>query len=186
MIRTPLLAIGFAAAIALAATGAEAQMSQPNTAASQMKAKPSKADSKFLTEAVQGDLAEVQAGKLAQQKGQADDVKKFGEMLVQDHSAHLKEAQDMAQQMDVTAPTEPSAGQKKGYDKLSKASDARFDREFKQAMIKDHKEAIAMYRKEAKGKGPLASFAQKTIPTLEKHLKTAEALGRAPATTGSR
>lgn len=194
MIRKPMLAIGLVAAFALAGTAAQAQMSpqggsagsQAGASGSQMQKKASKADQKFLTEAIEGDMAEVNMGKLAQQKGQADDVKKFGETLVQDHGQHLQKAQAMAQQMGVTPPTAPSAKQKSAYEKLNKASDSQFDREFKQAMIKDHKEDIAKYQKEAKSKGPLAEFAQQTVPTLQKHLQMAEALGRSAPTTGSR
>jgi putative membrane protein len=60
---------------------------------------------------------------------------------------------------------------------------AAFDREFKQAMVKDHREDIAKYKKEARSKGPLAEFAQQTVPTLEKHLQHAQALGQRGPTT---
>jgi putative membrane protein len=193
MIRTPMLAIGLAAAFALAATAAQAQSNTmpnatgtPAQSGAAMHKTASKADQKFLKDAIQGDLAEVQAGKLAQQKGQADDVKKFGETLEQDHSANLQKAQSLAQQMGVTPPTEPNANQKNVYDKLNKASDARFDRELKQAMIKDHKKDIADFQKHAKGKGEVVDFAQQTLPTLKKHLQMAQSLGKSPATTGSR
>jgi len=43
-------------------------------------------------------------------------------------------------------------------------------------MVTDHKEDIGKYQKEAKSKGPLADFAQQTLPTLQKHLQSAESL----------
>jgi putative membrane protein len=43
-------------------------------------------------------------------------------------------------------------------------------------MVTDHKKDIAKYEKEAKSKGPLADFAKETLPTLQHHLQTAEAL----------
>ena len=81
-----------------------------------------------------------------------------------------------AQQMGVTRPSEPNAKQKKMYDHLSSLSGPQFDRQFAQAMVSDHKEDIGKYQKEARSKGPLADFAQQTIPTLQKHLQTAESL----------
>jgi len=78
--------------------------------------------------------------------------------------------------MGVSPPTEPNAKQKKMYDQLSEMSGAQFDKEFAQHMIMDHKEDIGKYEKEAKSKGPLAQFAEQTIPTLQKHLQTAERL----------
>ena len=72
------------------------------------------------------------------------------------------------------------------YAKLEKLSGAAFDRESKQAMVKDHREDIAKYKKEARSKGPFAEFAQQTVPTLEKHVQHAQALGQRGPMTGSR
>jgi putative membrane protein len=48
---------------------------------------PAKSDTTFLTDAIQINLAEISVGDLAQQKGGSDDVKSFGKMLVDDHTA---------------------------------------------------------------------------------------------------
>jgi putative membrane protein len=135
-----------------------------------------KADQTFLEEAVQGDLAEINMGKLAQQKGQSQDVKNFGQMLEQDHGQHLQKAKQAAEQMGMTPPSEPNAKQKKMYDQLSSLSGPQFDRQFAQGMVTDHKEHIGKYEKQAKSKGPVADLAQQTLPTLQKHLQTAESL----------
>jgi putative membrane protein len=147
--------------------------------------KASKADQAFLKDAIEGDLAEVQMGQLAQQKGQSQDVKQFGQMLQQDHGQHLQQAQQMAQQMGVTPPTQPNAKQKAMHDHMSKMSGAQFDKAFAKDMVADHKKDIAKYQKEAKSKGPLAEFAQQTIPVLQKHLQTAQSLQNAGAAVGS-
>ena len=47
-----------------------------------------RADQKFIDDAIQGNLAEVQMGQLAQQKPQSQEVKSYGEMLVTDHQAN--------------------------------------------------------------------------------------------------
>ena len=123
MSRTTMLAVGMTAAMALGAAQAQAQTNNSNTMsppamnnssgnAAGMAHKASKADQHFLTEAMQGDMAEVQMGKLAQQKGQSEDVKQFGQMLEQDHSQHLQQAEQQAQQLGVTAPQGPNAKQK--------------------------------------------------------------------------
>jgi len=192
----PILAIGFAAALltgtayaqtatqtAPATPTAKPAASTPSQTGTQQKA--SKADQSFLKEAIEGDMAEVKVGQLAQEKGQSQDVKQFGQMLQQDHGQHLTQAQQQAQQIGVTAPTQPNAKQKAMYDKLSKLSGAQFDKAFAQGMVKDHKEDIAKYQKEAKSKGPLAQFAQQTLPVLQKHLQTAQSLQHAGAAVGS-
>jgi putative membrane protein len=78
----------------------------------------------------------------------------------------------------LSIPVEPNAEQKQMYERLSKMSGAQFDKEFAQHMVDDHKQDIGKYQEEAKSKGPLAAFAQETLPTLQKHLQTAESLSR--------
>jgi len=43
-------------------------------------------------------------------------------------------------------------------------------------MVKDHREDIAKFEKKAKEKNSVGAFAEQTVPTLQKHLKTAQAL----------
>lgn len=135
------------------------------------------ADQKFIKEAIQGNLAEVQMGQLAQQNGQSQGVKDFGQMLQTDHGQANTQAQSVAQSMNVTPPTEPSAKQRKDYDKMSKMNGAAFDKAFAQHMIADHKKDIAAYQKESKSKNQqVAGYASQSLPTLQKHLQTAQSL----------
>jgi putative membrane protein len=136
-----------------------------------------KASEKFIKEAIQGNLAEVAVGKLAQQKGANEGVRSFGAMLVSDHSAANDKALSVAQSMGMSPPTEPTAKQKATYDRLSKLSGAQFDREFAKAMVQDHQNDIREFEKEAKKTNdPAAEFAKSTLPTLHKHLEEAQAL----------
>ena len=146
-----------------------------------------KADSTFVKKAIEGNLAEVQMGQLAQQKGASQPVRDFGVMLAKDHSDANQQAMALAQQVGVTAPSGPNAEQKKMYDKLSKLSGNTFDREFAKAMVADHKKDIREYQKEAKSKDAnVAKYAQATLPHLEQHLKAAESLNQtAQAPAGS-
>ena len=58
-----------------------------------------KASEKFIKDAIQGNLAEVAVGKLAQQKGASQGVRSFGAMLVSDHGAANEKAMSVAQTM---------------------------------------------------------------------------------------
>jgi len=182
-----MLAASLAIAVLFATAGLQAQTAkQPadqstQTARDSAKrtvgmAKASAADQRFVIGAAQADMAEVAIGKLAQQNGGSADVKSFGQMLEQDHGQHLQKAKDLAQQLGVNPPSGPSAAQKAIYDKLAKLNGAAFDKQFAAAMIKDHKEDVAKFAKEAKSKGPVAGFAQETVPVLQKHLQTAQSL----------
>lgn len=193
MTHKPMLAIGLAAAFALAAPAAFAQMSPqggtPSAPAQKNAAAPNtkmnKADERFLTEAMQGDLAEVQMGELAQQKGGNDRVKEFGQTLAKDHGDHSQKLQQLGQQMGMTLPSEPSARQKADHDRLSRLSGAQFDRAFAKHMIEDHRKDISKYQAEAKKSGPIGDMAKQTVPTLQHHLQMAEDLSKPAPTTGS-
>lgn len=177
MKRQMVMASAFVAAAALTASIAQAQTETNKAPPAQTNnSQTKKADQRFMNEAIQGDLSEINMGKLAQQKGESQGIKKFGQMLEQDHGQHLQQAKGTAQQLGLTAPTQPNAKQKETYNRLSKVSGAQFDKQFAQDMVNDHKEDIAAYQKEVKSEGPLADFALQTVPTLQKHLQTAQSL----------
>lgn len=74
--------------------------------------KADKDSQKFIKAAIEGNIAEVDVGKLAQEKGKSDAVKQFGAMLVKDHSAANEKAKQAASQIGVDPvpgfPTRPS------------------------------------------------------------------------------
>src|SRR3954469_2728588 len=135
--------------------------------------KPSQA---FLKKAIEGNYAEVEMGKLAQQNGQNENVKKFGQMLSDDHSAANQKAIDAAKSMGMTQPDGPNAKQKADYEKMSKMSGAQFDRDFATHMVVDHQKDIAEYKKEAKQADAAGEYAKAQLDTLQKHLETAKSL----------
>jgi putative membrane protein len=130
----------------------------------------------FIKKAIEGNFAEVEMGKLAQQNGQNEDVKKFGQMLADDHSAANQKASDAAKSINVTPPDGPNANQKADYDKLAKESGQRFDRAFASHMVMDHEKDIAEYKKEAKQSDAAGEYAKAQIPVLQKHLDAAKSL----------
>lgn len=167
MSKTVIVSLAFAAAL----TGSSYALAkdQPNQA--------------FIKKAIEGNLAEVAVGQLAQQKGGSDGVKSFGRQLETDHAAANQKAMSVASSLGVTPPKEPSKQQKETYQKLSKLSGAAFDREFIKEAVADHKKDIAEYEKEAKRQNdPAATYANETLPALHNHLQMAQSLGNPPKT----
>jgi putative membrane protein len=156
-------------------------MAQSSSASGQV----SPADKTFMNKAAQGGMAEVQLGQLATQKGQSDDVKKFGQRMVDDHSKANDQLKSIAGQKGVTLPTDLNAKDQALKTKLDGMSGAQFDHAYMQAMLKDHKEDIAEFKKEASsGKdSDVKNFASQTLPTLQQHLQMAEQV--APKTAGN-
>jgi putative membrane protein len=135
--------------------------------------KPSQA---FLKKAIEGNFAEVEMGKLARQNGQNDNVKKFGQTLIDDHSAANQKAMDAARSMGMTPPDGPNAKQKADYNKMSKMSGAQFDRDFATHMVMDHEKDIAEYKKGAKQPDAAGEYAKGQIDVLQSHLQAAKSL----------
>jgi putative membrane protein len=188
MMWKAVVAMGLAAAFALAG-GAQAQTPAPTSNASQAQAqKAGKGSQKFIKAAIEGNLAEVDVGKLAQEKGKSDAVKKYGEMLVTDHGKANEAAKTAAQQVGVEPPSGSSVGEKATYLKLKVLSGDAFDKSFANTMVSDHESDIREYQKAAKKTDAVGQYAESSLPTLRKHLQEAKALQRElkQQTTGSK
>lgn len=176
--RLSILSVCIGGAFAAASAGAAAQGTTASSGAASgaMASKMSSADKTFVQKATIGGLAEVELGKLAQQKGSSDQVKQFGSRMVEDHSKANDELKQIVSSQGLSAPTDLDAKHKSTMAKLDKLSGQQFDRAYMSDMVKDHKEDIALFRKESSsGKdSDLKSFAAKTLPTLEDHLKMAQ------------
>jgi putative membrane protein len=145
-----------------------------------------KSTQQFLTKAIEGNLAEVQMGELAQKNGENAEVKSFGQMLQQDHSAANQKAMDAAKKLGVNAPSAPNAKQKADYDKMAKLQGAAFDKAFAQHMVMDHKKDIAEYKKASTKGDDAGQYAKDSLPVLEKHLQTAQSLQKSAGNKSTR
>ncbi|HUO23824.1 MAG TPA: DUF4142 domain-containing protein [Caulobacteraceae bacterium] len=133
-------------------------------------------DKAFIKTAMMGDNAEVQMGKLAEEKGASQGVKDFGRMLETDHGMHKDKDVALASKLGVQPTDDVPLMAKMEKHKLEGLSGPKFDHAFVEGMIKDHKKDIGAYEKQTKAHGITAQFASDTLPTLNKHLQTAEGL----------
>jgi putative membrane protein len=134
-------------------------------------------DYEFLKNAIRGSESEVFLGRLAATNASRGDVKSFGQMLVDDHSKARDEATGLVQQMGMIATNAPNSEAGEERETLKQLKGEAFDKEFVRYMIEDHKKDIAAFRREASARpGPAKDFASRTLPTLQKHLDTAEGL----------
>ena len=182
--------LAIVAAPALAKQTPPPQQTTPQTAKQQSAppAQKAMADSTFVTKAAQGGMAEVEFGKLATEKASSDSVKQFGQRMVDDHSKANDELKSLAQQKNMTLPTEMNAKDKAEQDQLLKLSGEAFDRAYMRMMVEDHRRDVNEFRNESKaGKDPeVKAWAAKTLPTLEDHLKMAQETNRAVGTSGKK
>lgn len=138
-------------------------------------------DKDFVHEALEGGMAEVQMGQLAAQKGSSDDVKQFGQKMVQDHTQMTDQMKQVAQQLGVSEPKGLSKKDKAEVAKLSSLSGAEFDKAYIAAMVKDHKKDLSDFRAEAQNtQNPaVKQVAEQGAQVIDQHLQMAEQLAKA-------
>jgi len=136
-------------------------------------------DKQFIMKAAQSNIAEIAAGKMALSKATSADVKKFGQMMVDDHTRALKELDSIVRANKGPAlPAEPDPAHKQAAKEMEALSGKSFDAAYISSQLKDHKEAIALFEKESSTGTDAAvkSYAIKTLPHLRMHLEHAQSI----------
>lgn len=133
---------------------------------------------KFAVKAANGGMAEVELGKLAQQKATQKSIKNFGAMMVTDHTKANAELKGLAAEKNITLPDSVGEDMQKHITDLSKKTGKDFDKSYMDMMVSDHKDDISDFEDAAKNSkdSSFKTFAVKTLPTLYKHLGAAKAI----------
>lgn len=175
-ILSTLFVISFGAAMTLSAAAQEGRNASGKEMSAKQSAGTASSDAMFVKKAARGGLAEVELGQLAVQKASSEEVKKFGQRMVDDHGKANEQLKQVAAQEHIELPTEPGAQEKATKARLEKLSGEQFDKAYMSDMVKDHQKDVAEFARESKiAKDPaVKSFAQQTLPTLREHLKEAE------------
>lgn len=143
-------------------------------------ARADQASLQFIRQAIEGNLAEEKIGQLAEEKGASEQVRSFGAILKEDHTAANDEAVHAAKTLGVEVPREPSASEQALYMRLSKLSGEQFDKEFIKAMLEDHKKDVQKYEVAAQySNDTVGSYANDVLPKLRMHLQKVEELAKA-------
>lgn len=136
-------------------------------------------DQQFVDMAAQTDMIEANLGQLAQTSASDQGVKDYAQMLVTDHTSDYKQISDIAKQANLNVPSAIDAEHNKMMiTPFQKLNGAAFDHKYVADMVAGHTKAIEVYKKEAKdAESPsLKSYAEQTLPALEKHLSAAKDL----------
>ena len=152
----------------------QATTKQPPTApATQQLAKE---DMEFATKAAQGGLKEVKFGELAQQQAARDDVKQFGQRMVDDHGKASDQLKQIAQKKGIELPQQLSDEDQQKYAELQQKSGDEFDQAYTDEMVSDHEKDIDEFQEYVdQGNDPdLTSFAGQSLPMLKEHLQLAQ------------
>src|SRR5262249_45745432 len=123
-------------------------------------------------------IAEVKFAELALKRGQGDEVKKFAQHMIKDHTKANDQLKTIANSEKYTLSATMDPKHQDLYRKLTGLTGADFDREYILTQVKDHEKAVALFEQEAQnGKNmKLKDFAVKTLPTLREHLESVRRL----------
>ena len=146
---------------------------------------PSASDKKFVQEALEGGTAEVQLGQLALQKGNSDDVKQFGQRMVDDHTRLGDQMRQIAQKERITPPAGISMKDKALAARLKSLSGHSFDKAYIEAMVRDHRADLMAFKKEASTgtDSSLKDAASRGSEVISNHLHMIEDIAKSHSVT---
>lgn len=129
-------------------------------------------DAEFIAEAYYDGMKEIEAGKLAQQKGQSKEVKDLAAMMVKDHTAMGEKLKALATSKNITLKDSLST---EDMDEIrnTKKTGKDFDRWYAAEMVDDHEDAVEDFEKASKNaKDPeIKALATEGLPKLQHHLE---------------
>ncbi len=131
----------------------------------------------FIQEAALGGMMEMEAANWVLQKSKNEEVKKFAQMMITDHTKVGADLEKVAVNKGFQLPKTFTEEQQKNLDALKEFSGIGLDRMYMEMMVTEHIKTLALFRKGMSFQDvDLRAFANRAIPVLEKHYKTANEL----------
>jgi putative membrane protein len=132
----------------------------------------------WLNEAHQANLAEVDAGQLAETNASTAGIRSVGATLVRDHTALDARFIQVAARLKVSLVQYLTVLQTETGDRLSQELGFTFDHDFTGSMMTAHESLIAATRAEmVRGSSPpVIALARQALPVLEEHLRMLRAV----------
>ncbi len=133
-------------------------------------------DAQFLVNAAEINLMEIDLGNLAQQKATMQETKDLGKMMVDEHTKTMNELKELAARKTITIPTSATEEGQEKMKKLADKSGHDFDKDYCDAMVDGHKDAIDKFEKSSNDATDpdIKAWAAATLPALRNHLDHAK------------
>jgi putative membrane protein len=138
----------------------------------------SQSEQDFMTKAVQANMAEIEAARMALQKSGNSDVKDYANMIKRDHTNALEDLTDLMKDKNVQQPKTIAADTEQDISRMNTLSGGEFDREFVNMMVSDHQKAIELFRDQQSSaqNRDVKKYVDDVLPKLEMHLEKAQRL----------
>ena len=104
--------------------------------------KVSRADKNFVNDMAIANMAEVELAKLAPERSTDTEVKKFAQLMVDDHGKSLDSLKAIASQHNIPVPSALDGRHTRMRDKIAKWHGTEFDRAYMDAMVDEHENTL--------------------------------------------
>src|SRR5689334_8318546 len=106
-------------------------------------------DADFAVKAAEDGMFEVKVAQLAERNASSSEVKNFAKSIIADHNKVNEELRGLATTKNITLPASLSDRLQRKYDNIADKSGREFDEELTEMMVKDHKDVVDNFKKEA-------------------------------------
>jgi putative membrane protein len=129
-------------------------------------------ESKFLINAADMSLKEIDMAKIAQKNATSAEVKSISRTIQIENMKYLDELKKLAQSKSITIPLAASDADNRKTKELERAAGNNFDEKYCAAMVDDHKEAVKNYKDAVENVEDvdIKNYATKMLPLLRDHL----------------
>ncbi|SRR5579871_493933 len=133
------------------------------------------ADTKFMVDIAKAGMMEIELGKIAEERSGDETIKRFGAMMVTDHTKAAAALQKLASQKKVSLPSALDIDEQKQMDSLKNKSGKAFDQPYMKMMVDGHKKVLSELNDEKinGSDADVRDFASNTIATVQMHLDSA-------------
>jgi predicted outer membrane protein len=131
----------------------------------------------------QASIVEIWSGQRAQQVAASPSVRWVGRSLLTDHLFLDKKTDEVASQLGITLPKEPTLQQQAGVRKMSRETGAAFDRAFANTLYFGHDTVMQIIKRvqaqlQQPGANPaVKAYATMAVPFVQKHMQWLMATG---------
>jgi putative membrane protein len=124
------------------ADGTSRADSAVGTAGESDRNKVTRGDKSFVRDMAIANMAEVELAKLVPERSTDDEIKKFAQLMIDDHTKSLDSLKAIAAQHNIPVPAELDPRHMRLRDKLAKWHGNEFERNYMEAMIDEHEDML--------------------------------------------
>jgi putative membrane protein len=139
-------------------------------------AKPlERVDRAFMEKAAKASMTEVAISRIAASRTSNPEVRRFAQMMIEDHESAIEQLSRLASTRGVSLPAKDPRPER-----WEKRDAKNFDRDYLEQMIDDHENVVKLFSEHAKDGHDMetVAYARKHLPKLQQHLQHAIDLKR--------